>query len=128
MFIATQHDPGAPELLSLDTAEEIADRMNATARALAERWIGEALAGDDERLRFIFGLNGYRPTQDALMQDYLPRGWHLLRALAERFPDLLASEVMRQQDLEIAALRQEAADLRAHLSTVMLDGAPKMNA
>jgi hypothetical protein len=43
-------------------------------------------------------------------------------------PDLLASEATRQKDWEIAALRQEAADLRSHLTVVMIDGPPRMNA
>lgn len=100
------------ESIETHLASDSATNITYRAAAVAERYIAEALAGDDKRLRDCLGLGAYAKPQPFSIRDgYYGSAGDLLRALVEKHADLLLTEVVAELRTEVRVLRDELARL-----------------
>lgn len=118
-FIDAHVKRGYDELTTLlwdavetNLASDSSANLTYRAAAVAERYIAEALAGDDARLRQIFGISGIPQTSWALVQGRYGSSGNLFRELVIRHPDVLRDEVVKELGEEVAALKDELAKLK----------------
>jgi hypothetical protein len=95
-----------------EMASKAADELRDAAAKMAESMLSNALAGDDETIRNLFGFNEWYMSH--LYIGPLPTQWALIDAIAERRPDIFANERIKQRDAEIVELNRRIGDLKRY--------------
>lgn len=95
----------------------IKEAVCSKAAEVAESMLRSALAGDDQAIRNLFGFNDWYMKHAYVGR--LPTQWALIEAIAERNPELIASEriaqLTRENEIlsrEVDRLSKEAVRLR----------------
>ena len=99
-----------------DLKKNVDAQIRDHASKVASSMLANALAGDDQEIRKLFGFSDWYMKYAGVNRD-LPTQWALIDALIARRPDIFVDERIKQREREIAALtervgRLEAANLR----------------
>lgn len=90
------------------------DALRSEAAKVASAMLADALAGDDETIRTLFGFNKHYMTH-RWIGDRRPTQWDLIDAIVSRRPELFVNEALAQKDVEIKAQTAEVARLHRRL-------------
>lgn len=85
------------------------------AAKVAESMLANALAGDSQEIRNLFGFNDWYMKHGYIGQGRRPTQWALIDAIVARRPDLFVDERIAQRDVEIQQLNQEVLRLGQRL-------------
>lgn len=92
---------------------DVGDKICAKAAEVATRMLEEALAGDDDQLRNLFGFYSHQQRYDFY---YHSQRWVLIEALMARRPDFFVDERLAQLEGKIEALQKQNASLQERLA------------
>jgi hypothetical protein len=93
-----------------EMASKAADKLRDTAAKMAESMLSNALAGDDEAIRNLFGFNGW--YMKSFYIGTRPKQWALIDAIVARRPDIFVDERVKQRDAEIVELNRRISLLK----------------
>ncbi len=93
-----------------DMISNIGDTISAKAAEVAEHMLRDALAGDNQELRNLFGFNDWY-MKHAFSASPLPKQWQLIDAIVKRNPQFFVDERLLQRDKEIALLKDNVQKL-----------------
>lgn len=95
-----------------DLKKNVDDQIRDHASKVASSMLANALAGDDQQIRKLFGFNDWYMKYAGVNRD-LPTQWALIDALVARRPDIFVDERITQRDAEIKNLTERVARLEA---------------
>lgn len=107
------HDDVRDRLISA-----IGDSICAKAAEVATRMLEDALTGDEQQLRNLFGFYTHKEGELAWRAFSTPKlqRWGLIEALIERRPDLFVSERIDELNEHVIYLNRERARLQKQCS------------
>jgi hypothetical protein len=93
-----------------DMKRNLDDQIRGAASEVARSMVMNALAGDDETIRNLFGFTGWY-MKHAWPYSAMPTQWKLIDALVDRRPEIFLDERLAQRDREITQLKERVAQI-----------------
>lgn len=100
----------ARDEISSSLLADIQDDICRRAARIASSMLADALAGNDEQIRSLFGFDDYY-LQHRFSDSRFPTQWNLIEAIAARRPDLFVDERIKQLEWKLGELEQRNAGL-----------------
>ena len=95
-----------------DLKKNVDAQIRDHASKVASSMLANALAGDSQQLRTLFGFNDWYMKYAGVNRD-LPTQWALIDALVARRPDIFVDERIKQREREVVVLTERVQRLEA---------------